>query len=1254
MSNSIGNSGDKDKKEERATDAKLQSQGFHDDFDMQRESDIGGRHPHSIPMNAPAVNRSRDSEHKITSREGGGYARQTIRRPIKIETMAVDKKESTSPWAGTQETLAGHKIKELVDQLKQSPKDHTSVDRTNKPMSATLSGGPNLSSDELGFIGRGGDELKKVPEGDKQQGPSDKYSEYNEGDFTVGLASALRSANKEQREMRRDAPSEKGDDADKKNDNTQTKVLAEAKTSGNDNKTDTVPTIKPSVTASIAASLANSTLSSTNVASNDPHSSLVRSGTESLPQLPFAQHQGVIPPLRPVRRTNRDGSFEHGLHSHVQGKDASPGETNVQKNTTSKLSLENPFLTADSDNRHPEPMSLGRAVQSVLSNETSPSHEHKNSEHSAAHPLRHKDNESHTSKMELGSLFKEDEQEPSRLDGNGVDSKEPLSTSVSGKGAYVTEAPAGNLFNILSSSSFETKKGPSTSHLESSILHNAFFTKPEFDSKSASSTRSKFTAIYHVSSVTEYTSKPCSPDSYEDSKKELKENEGKPAAGGSSQKPSTLDNNESMQKYNWTTFGSASVSRHSPSSYGNLNKEVKEKEPEQMARATGLQLPTVHNKHQTPTSHRAPHKALDKAYEELTHQASIKPSQGHSSDASGSLNEASYPSFARHSAASIQNPPYDDVTPAIRSTSQPSIAPTCSITSITAQEYLDDSTPNTHNAPSSEHTNKVSKRELGPTKERESETAKERESEAAKEQELVADKERESETAKERGVDKHQGILDSTSTKSLERKEDLGSSPVLHSNKISDVAHDQSISSSNEKSHSTFGYGRRLISDSMHIPITLSTRKSNSEAQSFSTENNSDVLSGSISTAAGPCGPKDTPSKAVMSKAPKIDLRLSSEEQASYPRDDSHLSHENPPRPKHITDIIEIPYQEEPDKAPLHIESNTTPAAQTTETNDASIASTTREPKEDLPMLQYTARNLHTNNHMPQDHHTAEHNKVRPMPLEATPSTTQSAREGHSKAVGLRKPRPYSSPSISLEEQTNYPRSDIPTGPARELKPSTYSYSSAIPIKEIQLDEAHMHPHHDLHPNLFRSPTTTTNQRPDDTEHLLGGISSPDIHIIGSYPTTTRFKAPMPDKEAMHRMPAAPSVSPPASASAPAPSSAPTHAALDIQHQAVPTTQMRSNYDHRKQDESLYSTPTSPNSMNLDTADNIGPFKPKGTSRSEESKDGSLPLMHRAAVHLLAAPELKRHHDATKPTVADSATASSTHNQPIPPVSVIQ
>ncbi|KAF9895543.1 hypothetical protein BX616_009449, partial [Lobosporangium transversale] len=141
---------------------------------------------------------------------------------------------------------------------------------------------------------------------------------------------------------------------------------------------------------------------------------------------------------------------------------------------------------------------------------------------------------------------------------------------------------------------------------------------------------------------------------------------------------------------------------------------------QQMARATGLQLPTVDNKHQTPTSHRAPHKALDKAYEKLTHQSSIKPSQSHSSDASGSLNEASYSSFARHSAASIQNSPYDDVAPAIRSTSQPSIAPT---------------------APSPEHTNKVSKRELGPTKEREPEAAKECESEAAKEQELVADKE---------------------------------------------------------------------------------------------------------------------------------------------------------------------------------------------------------------------------------------------------------------------------------------------------------------------------------------------------------------------------------------------------------------------------------------------------------------------------------------------------------------------------------
>ncbi|ORZ26805.1 hypothetical protein BCR41DRAFT_393412 [Lobosporangium transversale] len=371
------------------------------------------------------------------------------------------------------------------------------------------------------------------------------------------------------------------------------------------------------------------------------------------------------------------------------------------------------------------------------------SHEHKNSEHSVAHPLRHKDNESHTSKVELGSLFKEDEQEPSRLDSNGVDSKEPLSTSASGKGADVTssEAPAGNPFNILSSSSFETKKGPSTSHLESSILHNAFFTKPEFDSKSVSSTRSEFTAVYHVSSVTEYTSKPGSSDSYGDSKKGLKENGGKPAAGARSQKPSTLDNNEGMQKYNWTTFGSASVSRHSPSSHGNLSKEVKEKELQQMARATGLQLPTVDNKHQTPTSHRAPHKALDKAYEKLTHQSSIKPSQSHSSDASGSLNEASYSSFARHSAASIQNSP----------------------------------------APSPEHTNKVSKRELGPTKEREPEAAKECESEAAKEQELVADKERESETAKEReleaakerGVDKHQGILDSTSTKSIERKEDM-------------------------------------------------------------------------------------------------------------------------------------------------------------------------------------------------------------------------------------------------------------------------------------------------------------------------------------------------------------------------------------------------------------------------------------------------------------------------------------------------
>ncbi|KAG0026966.1 hypothetical protein BGZ82_009206 [Podila clonocystis] len=283
---------------------------------------------------------------------------------------------------------------------------------------------------------------------------------------------------------------------------------------------------------------------------------------------------------------------------------------------------------------------------------------------------------------------------------------------------------------------------------------------------------------------------------------------------------------------------------------------------------------------------------------------------------------------------------------------------------------------------------------------------------------------------------------------------------------------------------------------------------------------------------------RHTPSKAVTLKTPKINLSLFPEEDASYPRGNEY-KHENPAHPKSTANVTEIHYQL-PGHVPAHISvhSARVPAA----VIQAPAVHAHATPAVHRTPLGHVHLDLHS--------HQAPHPSVSAQSAHGGGVVHNiHPQHRHSNAAALKKPK--AKLSTFLEEQADYPRGDdkhhenkpshplhkpievhevqLPAATSRKsrrqrknskaaaLKKATVPVGAfpeeeaayprgdgkhhvnmpsqpmhkPIEVKEVQLDAAHLHSHHDLHPTMGESAATAVTHGLESIKAMLGGIHMP-------------------------------------------------------------------------------------------------------------------------------------------------------------------
>ncbi|KAF9952697.1 hypothetical protein BGZ70_000536 [Mortierella alpina] len=332
---------------------------------------------------------------------------------------------------------------------------------------------------------------------------------------------------------------------------------------------------------------------------------------------------------------------------------------------------------------------------------------------------------------------------------------------------------------------------------------------------------------------------------------------------------------------------------------------------------------------------------------------------------------------------------------------------------------------------------------------------------------------RERKAARRSEAAKHMSVLDSISSALVGRRKNSVSSPVMRLNELFEPSEQWAPQTEEHLSSAAVAAslgGIRSMLGSIHMPALISRQPSDANAP--------------------------MPSKAAALKVPRINLALYPEEQPDYSRG-INIKRENPRPAKlsaHVRNITEIPYHGS--------------SASGYNTRSTVASARVRGP----PLA-----------HMILDLHARHAGPFKEQSQSANASTTTRARNQqtrHSTAAALKKPK--LNLSLFPEEEADYPRGE---GLHRSNRPARHA--NLVEIKEIQLDSAHRHAHHDLHPTMAETATTAVTQGIAGLKSMWGSMHAPtSVSPEGgavNNPAAAAVLSTM-AAAAMHHVPSAPEV----------------------------------------------------------------------------------------------------------------------------------
>ncbi|KAF9293822.1 hypothetical protein BGZ74_011533 [Mortierella antarctica] len=245
--------------------------------------------------------------------------------------------------------------------------------------------------------------------------------------------------------------------------------------------------------------------------------------------------------------------------------------------------------------------------------------------------------------------------------------------------------------------------------------------------------------------------------------------------------------------------------------------------------------------------------------------------------------------------------------------------------------------------------------------------------------------------------------------------------------------------------------------------------------------------------------PQHKHSNAAALKKPKANLIAFPEEQADYPRGDDVHHENNPSRPLHTPVEVHEAFGH------MHLDFHThqapdQPAVSAQSAHGAGVvhnihpqhkhsyAAALKKPKAKLnafpeEQADYPRGDKRRENRPSHPLHTPI--EVHEVQLPAAMSRKARRQRKNSKAAALKK---ATVPVGAFpEEETTYPRGD---GMHHENSPSRPVHTP-LEVQEVQLDAAHLHSHHDLHPTMGESAAAVVSHGLENIKAMLGGIHMP-------------------------------------------------------------------------------------------------------------------------------------------------------------------
>ncbi|KAF9946884.1 hypothetical protein BGZ70_002978 [Mortierella alpina] len=284
------------------------------------------------------------------------------------------------------------------------------------------------------------------------------------------------------------------------------------------------------------------------------------------------------------------------------------------------------------------------------------------------------------------------------------------------------------------------------------------------------------------------------------------------------------------------------------------------------------------------------------------------------------------------------------------------------------------------------------------------------------------------------------GINDSTSNASRNVRGDQAF--VEPSSQRATHAQGSTVAAAENAFQAGLGGIRSLVDAAMHVPamVAHALLPEDDEQHQTTTAHSHDH------TTLGARSMKRGHSKAVMLKRPRhVDLTLYPEEDPSYPRGDVAF-HENPPRPS-AASLTSIQEGERAGPKPFHALSGglfKQPGHATSQAMHSASSNSTAD-----------ARSEHAYN--------------------------------HTKAAALK--RPARDVMLFEEEDGSYPRDNS----HRQHENPDHPPHLVEDVHEVQLDAAHLHPHHDLHPTMGESAAAAIASGVEGMRAMLSGIN---LHYI--------------------------------------------------------------------------------------------------------------------------------------------------------------